>query len=114
MTGQIDLFTYMQEARKDIDFIYYLAEHLKEHCERWGYDWLEKLQKNCNVDNFLKLFCDITKTYYVHITEHLYYGAEFDKKNKIVRFYKCGEGFTGKTIQEYEIEELIKELKRSE
>lgn len=108
MEGQIDIFEYL--STKDIDFIPYLAQQLRNHCREWRYDWLEKLEVNKTSDNFLKLFCNVSKTYYFQIDNGDYFGATFNKADKTLFIYKCGRDYTGKALYQCDIEELLLKL----
>ena len=68
-----------------------IANGLKEHCATWGYSRLEKLQENNTFENFYKLFCKITKTYYIEDSID-YYNVEFFKDGTVTA-KKCGPDF---------------------
>ena len=102
MSEQINIFEYMSE----ISFLPYLAKKMKEHCKKWHFDWLERLEQKKTVDVFLRHFCKVTKTYYFYKGEE-FYGAVFSKSDETIGIYKCGKDYTGKYLAVYNISELL-------
>lgn len=95
---------------RERDFVSIVADGLKNHCEQWGYDWIEKLKSNCTIKNFRKLFFNITHLYYVDFGDDLY-NVTFDKNKDVAYIKKCGADFDKRGLDaEIDIAELIKLL----
>lgn len=77
-------------CKLDFDFVPDIAENLKKHCERWGYDWIEKISFFPKITTFWENVCKITKTHYFHVNED-FYGIEYNRKLGIGTVYKCGK-----------------------
>ena len=107
MYGQVDLFSYMADRNND-NLIPALVDGLKKHCQKWDYDFVEKLKKNPTSENFIKIFCRITYTYYFEHQEDMY-GAKFNKSDLTVRIYKCGKNHE-KILLECSISDVLKQL----
>lgn len=107
MYEQVDLFSYLAENSND-NLISALAEGLNNHCQKWGYDFIEKLKKNITAENFIKVFCKITYTYFFEHQEEMY-GARFSKNDLSVKIYKCGKNHE-KILLECPISDVLKEL----
>ena len=95
---------------RERDFVSIVADGLKNDCEQWGYDWIEKLKSNCTIKNFRKLFFNITHLYYVDFGDDLY-NVTFDKNKDVAYIKKCGADFDKRGLDaEIDIAELIKLL----
>lgn len=109
MTGQIDMFSYMETQKpKNMDFVPFLAIGLKEHCKNWGYDWIERLQENKTTETFIKFFCRITRYFFFKYNDETY-GAEILKDERKIKIYKCGKD-CGTVLQMASIDNLIQRL----
>lgn len=99
----------MKEDVRDYEYlISSLAKGLIEHCNNWGYDFVDNLMAKPTEDNFIKQFCKITYDYYFK-NDGDTYGARFVKKDEIVQIYKCGRE-PNKILLECPIERVIKEI----
>lgn len=75
-----------------------IAKGLKQHCEFWEYDHINKLKEDCSLRNFHKLFCGVTNTYFINEGDSYftfgkdvnYYDVSFDKKEGIATVKRCG------------------------
>ena len=63
---------------------------LKEYCDCWDYNFIEKLKVNPTEETFVRVFCKVTKTFFFHLNGDTY-GAKIDKKEKTASIYKCGK-----------------------
>ena len=81
MTGQITLFEVLEQT-KEPDWAKEIANGLREHCKYWQYNWLDKLLVKKTPEQFYRLFCRITKTYYMAIGEP-HYRIEFGKDGNV-------------------------------
>lgn len=107
MYGQVDLFSYMAKHNND-NLIPALADGLKKHCQKWDYDFIEKLKKNITAENFIKVFCKITYNYYFEYSDDMY-GAKFNTVDLSVKIYKCGKNHE-KVLLECPIDDVLKAL----
>ena len=89
-----------------------LAAGIIKHCEEWNYDWIEKLKEKPTVENFFKLFCKFTKTYFFNVGAACY-GARFKKLEETVEIYKCGKDCHN-VLVEGPITELVSALTEDE
>ena len=101
--GQMTIF----DPITPIDYIYWIAKELKEHCKYWKYDKLDKLSMNKTVENFMKLFCKITKTYFFKVYDDMY-GVEFNSDGT-GKVYKCGK-HPEITLEVIKIENLLEQI----
>ena len=86
-----------------------IVKGLKEHCVRWKYDWIDKLQLNKSKEKFFQLFCRVTKTYYIDIGED-YYNVEFQKDGKVL-IKRCGTDYNKRNEDAIiDIDEILKKL----
>lgn len=109
--GQVNITDLLEQIEAEpVDYSKYLVKHLVEHCEYWGYDWIEKLQENKTVDNFFKLFCKVTKTFYFYVDSRTYYSAVFDKKEEKVTIKKCGPDYDKQKETHISIQEVLDKL----
>lgn len=69
----------------------YIAEHLMEHCKRWGYNHIDKLAEHKTPEHFYRIFCKLTKIYYAPIGED-YYNVTFSKDGTVT-VKRCGKDF---------------------
>lgn len=81
MEGQITLFEVFKPT-EDIRWAEEITNGLKNHCTYWKYDWINKLLVNKSPEHFWRLFCGITKTYYMPINEE-HYRIEFGKDGNV-------------------------------
>lgn len=94
----------------DKDFIRMVADGLKKHCEKWGYNWIEKLKSEVSIKNFRRLFFNITHLYYIY-SEDDCYNVTFDTKKDVAYIKKCGKDFDNRDIDAtIDIGEIIKLL----
>lgn len=108
MTGQITLFEVLEQI-KEPNWAKEISRELKEHCSKWGFDWIDKLQSKKTPERFYKLFCETTKTYYVFIGEQ-YYNTYFDKNGNVV-IKRCGIDWNKRNEDAIiRIEEVLEEL----
>ncbi len=122
------LFISDQELRKvflfmksEINYIELVAIGIKAHCEYWGCDYIEKLRENNSIQNFYKVFCKITNTYYVDdgkgycdFSEGVNtYNVTFKKKKNIAVIKRCGSDWNERSEDAtIDVVELIKLLVR--
>lgn len=85
-----------------------LSEGLEKYCKEWGYNYMMQLKQNPSVDTFKKHFLKITKTYFFVYGQNMY-GADFDKKENVVKIYMCGKDWRN-ILLVCPIELIIKEL----
>lgn len=85
---QLTIFDYQPPAT---NFPNLIAAELIKHCEKWGYDFVQKLKEN-NGKDFYKIFCRVTKTYYVDKSSEEYYSVEFSKDGKMT-IKRCGKDY---------------------
>lgn len=95
----------------EINLVSAFAIGLEKHCKEWKYDYIDKLMQDATASNFIKVFCKITCTYFFDEEEGSedFYGAEINKKEKTVKFYKCGKDHE-KILLECPVEEVVNEL----
>lgn len=102
-----------------MNFTEMVAKGLRQHCEYWGYDYIEKLKENCSVQNFHKLFCKITSTYTVNDGSGYYdfnegvnhYTVVFNKKEDFATVKRCGPDWDKRDIDaKVKTEDIIKLL----
>lgn len=103
INGQLSIF----DICKPIDYSYWIAEKLKEHCRYWSFDWLDKLAEDKTIDNFFRQFCKITKTYYFKVDADMY-GVEF-VKDGTGKVYKCGK-HPERILEVIQIENILDQL----
>ena len=108
MDGQITMFEIMEQM-KIPDWAKEIVRGLKEHCKKWEFDWLDKLQYKKTSERFYQLFCHITRTYYIEIGEH-HYNVEFSKDGNIV-IKRCGPDWSKRGEDAIiRIEEVLEQL----
>ena len=105
--GSATVVAWRKQEAEDHDYSRYIAEELIEHCHQWGYDWIEKLKEDKTVENFYRIFCKITKTYYFHIGAD-YYGVNFSKDGS-AEVYKCGKNHEH-ILRTVSIQEIVDKL----
>ncbi len=88
---QLSIFDYLPPCT---NFPQLIADELVKHCEKWGYDYVERLKQQGG-RQFYNIFCRITKTYFVHKGPEEYYEVEFSKNGKAV-VKRCGKDFFDK------------------
>lgn len=76
---------------REENFPLLIANSLKEYCATWNYPWLERLKENNTPEHFYKLFCKITRTYFVHDTTN-HYNVTF-AKDGTVTVKRCGSDY---------------------
>lgn len=108
MTGQIDMFSYMDQKTENVNLLPFLAVGLKEYCKEWHYDWMEQLQENKTTEGFIKLFCRLTRFFFFKYNNERY-GAEIVKEERKIKMYKCGIDCRN-ILQEASIDNLILRL----
>lgn len=86
---QLTIFNYLLSC---INFPQLIADELVKHCEKWGYDYVERLKQQGG-RQFYNIFCRITKTYFVHKSPEEYYKVEFSKSGEAV-VKRCGKDFS--------------------
>ena len=103
----------------ELDFVEIVAKGLKEHCKYWGYDYIERLRENSSIQNFYKVFCKITNTYFVDDGSGYCdfgdnvstYDVTFKKKENIAIVKRCGNDWDERSEDTIiDVEELIKAL----
>lgn len=105
MEGQITIF----DLDKEPEWAKEIANGLKEHCNKWGFDCIEKFQSNKTAERFYKIFCWITKTYYIEIGED-FYNITFSKDGN-VSIKRTGPDWSKRNEDAIiSIEEVIAEL----
>lgn len=105
--GSSSVVAWRKQETENHEFSHYIADNLIEHCYQWGYDWIEQLKEDKTVENFYKLFCRITNTYYFDIGED-YYGVNFSKDGT-AEVYKCGKNHE-KILSTVSIQEILDKL----
>ena len=85
---QLTIFDYQRPC---INFPQLIADELVKYCERWGYDFIERLKEKGG-KQFYNIFCRITKTYFVDRSPEEYYEVEFFKDGKAV-IKRCGKDY---------------------
>lgn len=101
------VYNTLQGNRQEL--VIALAEGLEKYCKEWGYNYMMQLKQNPSVDTFKKQFLKITRTYFFVYGQNMY-GADFDKKENIVKIYMCGKDWR-KILLVCPIESIIRELK---
>lgn len=104
------MFLFM---KSEINYVEFVADGLKKHCEKWGYkDRLKELKKDSSIKNFRKLFFKITHLYYVFF-EGDCYNVTFSKKEDVGYVKRCGKDFDERSEDAIiDIKELIEALVR--
>ena len=97
----------MEEITVEIDFLYYLKLSLRELCEHYSYDWFSQIKAKPTVRTVFNSFCRVTNTFFFHISDHVYFSAEFSKKEEMLYIRKCGKGYKEKVIKDYTIQEFV-------
>ena len=73
------------------DYAMQIAIHLQDYCKEWKYDYIERLQERKTAQNFYRIFCKFTKTYFAVINgEH--HNVTFFKDGSVT-VKRCGKGF---------------------
>ncbi len=85
---QLTIFDYQPPS---INFPQLIADGLLMHCERWKYDFVERLKEN-EGKQFYNIFCRITKTYFIDGSSEKYYDVEFSKDGKAT-IKRCGKDY---------------------
>lgn len=105
----------------EINYLELVSKGIKAYCEHWGYDHIEKLKENNSIQNFYKVFCKITYTYFVDdgsgycdFREGVNtYDVTFKKKENIAIIKKCGKDYDERSEDAIiEVKELIEALVR--
>lgn len=89
--GQMTLFDLPDLTEKQIDYAVEVAKHLIAHCDNWDYDWVKQLSRNKSHKTFMKLFCRISRTYFVPVGTELY-DVEFSKEGPVT-IKRCGRDY---------------------
>lgn len=106
--GNGSIVAWKKKEVEILDFSRHIAEYLIEHCNEWKYDHIEKLKENKTVENFYRIFCKITKTYFVRIgTDH--FNVEFSKDG-IARIKKCGPDLDKQAVITVNIQDILEKL----
>ena len=112
------MFLFMMSETNYLELV---AKGIKAYCEHWGYDYIEKLKENNSIQNFYKVFCKITYTYFVDdgsgycdFREGVNtYDVTFKKKENIAIIKRCGNDWDKRSEDAIiDIGELIQELVR--
>lgn len=74
-----------------IDYAKYIALHLIEYCEVWKYNYIERLAEHKTPEQFYKIFCKLTKTYFAPIGDD-HYNVTFSKEGTAT-VKRCGPDF---------------------
>lgn len=101
MDGQLSVFDFY------IDFCGYIVTALKAYCEKWGYDWLQKIEEKKTVETFYRNVCKLTKYHFFNVESDMY-GIEYSKDGT-GRIYKCGK-HSETTIEVIDINNILERL----
>lgn len=87
-----------------------IAQHLIDYCKRWDYsEKIAKQRENNNADTFKRLFCKITRNYYVPI-DKWHYNVEFCKDNT-VNIKRCGRDYVDRPVDAtIQLKDILNEL----
>ena len=93
------MFFYDEPLHSEKNYLEIVANGIKEYCEHYGYDYIEKLKENNSINNFYKVFCKITYTYFVDdgngycdFREGVNtYDVTFKKKENVAIVKRCGK-----------------------
>ena len=93
------------------EYIQMIVNGLQEHCERWNYDWMEKLKEECTVKTFFKFFTKVTKTYFIK-WKYAYYSVEFFKDERVI-VKRCAKDFNKRGIDiELSLSEVLEAIRK--
>lgn len=93
------------------EFIPFIIDGLKKYCEKWNYDWIEKIIEKPTIKTFTSTVCRITNTHYFELHDNIF-GIEYSKKNETGTIYKCGKGADcRKPLYTVPIEKIISAIK---
>ena len=113
MIGQMNILDYLDQ--QEVNYIKSLARCLKKWDRIWQFGYLEKLKQDSTLDMLHKTFLNM-KTHFFKLNGNVYdsdgediYGAKIDKKENVLRIYKCGKE-PDKIIATEPIEKLLSEL----
>ena len=88
----IETINYSEE-----DYAEAIVKHLTDHCRKWGMsEKMNKLLVDKTPNNFHRLFCKVTKTYFVPLGEW-HFSIEFCKDNT-VNIKRCGRDFNNRPL----------------
>lgn len=74
-----------------------IVKHLIDYCRSWGMsEKISQLREKRTAELFYKLFCKITRTYYVTMDEW-YFNVEFCKDNT-VQIKRCGRDYNNRPL----------------
>ena len=113
MIGQMHILDYLED--EEVNYIKCLAHCLRVWDRTWRYGYLEKLKNESNLDVLYETFCNTNKHYFVlkgdlyHSEDKDVYGAYIDKKENVLRMYKCGSD-SEKIIATEPVSKLLDEL----
>ena len=87
-----------------------IVKHLIEHCRRWGMtENIKRLRESKTTEVFHKLFCKVTRTYYVDLYEW-YFNVEFCQDNT-VNIKRCGRDFSKRGLDAtIQLQDVLNEL----
>ena len=87
-----------------------IVKHLIDHCRSWGMnEKLNQLKEDKTTEIFHKLFCKITRTYYV-IMDEWHFNVEFCKDNT-VNIKRCGRDYNERPMDAtIQLQDVLDEL----
>lgn len=87
-----------------------IIKHLTDHCRSWGMSRkMEQLIENKTTETFHKLFCKVTRIYYVDLHEW-YFNVEFCKDNT-VNIKRCGRDYNDRPLDAtIQLQDVLNEL----
>lgn len=105
MDGQISMEEYLSHP----DWPKEIVRSLKEHCEHWGYEWMTQIQENKTAERFHRLFCNVTRSYYVCHAYEMYH-VRFERENQVT-IKRCGHDYDYRGFDAViSLEDVLKEL----
>ena len=92
------------------EYVSAIVKHLIDHCRTWGMsEKIKKLREEKTTDNFHRLFCKVTRTYFVPLGE-LHLDVEFCKDNA-VNIKRCGRDYNDRPLDAtIQLQEVLEEL----
>ena len=125
---QMSIFDYLERNEEKTEqnrvkterigekYVKHLARCLKIWDDTWNYGYLDKFKESNNAKSFFGSFCKYTTTHFFRLKGSVYesnnedvYGVRVDKKENVLRFFKCGKD-SDKILVIEPIDKLIMEL----
>lgn len=84
------------KTEEGLNYSQCIAQGLIAYCEKWRYDWINKLKPDFSMQKFYKTFCNMTRTYFITIGDS-YYNVEFNKDDTVT-IKRCGSDYNEREV----------------